>query len=255
MAILAGFFSFLLWSPLHAAENCRVLRGPIRIDSAAKVAQMKDVCRVTGGIGIFTRGIEKMSFPLLRSTRVIHVDAPGLKGIQFPALTQVPYLYLRSSELEVFAASKLLYVNGVFMVEGTAMAQLALPALRTVAKLVLEGCSKLEFVLAESLTTIGELYESGNPQLKKESREMLQHLTHVQTPEEKQAALAYRQNLLNWKQSVIAKRSQRPRLPPTGHATYFDTFHNYYQSYRNYWNRWYNDSGPWGYQSFFWTYW
>lgn len=240
----------LALTPLTAHAECLSTEG-FRVDSAERVAELQDVCEITGGIGIFTEGIEQITLPNVEYIKTLNIEAIGLKAIAFPKLKRVDYLYISGGHLEVAEFPKLQSALRVY-VQSRRLKYLNFPALGRVSVLSIISNPSLEFVFADELYNVRELRLENNPLLNPATTSVLNGVTQVISQEEQQLIAQAEADAREYKRMLIEQRMNQPPPPPTGHPTTFDSFGlmspaNYYRYYPDkYWNYW-NTIGSWGY--------
>ena len=246
-------FSFFLPLPLQAVKSsCPVYEGNFRVDSPQSVKRFESICELHGNVGIFTDGIQKLTFPNLKSAGVINIEAYGLQAISFPKLESTHYLYLSGPDLEVAEFPNLQVVNDVFHVQSRRLKFLNLPKLgRVDGTWSITGNPSLEFVFADDIYSIGELQIANNPMLKPGTADALQIALRILTPEEQQYIEEQREEMRELKHEIFEHLINQPPMPPTGHPTEYGSIGFYYHWYpRMYWDYW-ETIGPWGFWGYY----
>jgi hypothetical protein len=220
---------------------CKVLEEGMRVDTPEAIQAMQDVCEVKGGIGIFTKGIEKISFPRLVSANVINIEAEGLQAMNLPQLNRVNYLYLSGAELIAVNLSELRTAQSIY-IHSRRLKQIDFSHLGRVGKLNIQNNPALEFIFLDRLYEVAQLLLEGNPSLVPGVEDIITTSTHIQTKEEAEAIQKGQENIEYFKKLMLEQAINQPPLPPTGHPTYFRQYYSYYPHY--YWGFWHM---PWWY--------
>jgi hypothetical protein len=239
-----------------ALADCRIIDDSVRIDSLEVADSLQDVCEITGGLGIFTDGIEEITLPNLASVNLINVEAYGLKAVAFPKLKKADFLYLSGGQLEV-AEFPHLRRAGTINVQSRNLKFLNFPALGAVNKFYVRSNPNLEFIFVDQLYDVGESFLVNNPVLNPATESVIMGSTRVLTDTERADVERSAEEIREYKRRLIQQALDQPPPPPTGHQTVFDSFgmttppYYYYRYNDAYWGYW-NYLRPWGYHRYLW---
>ena len=231
------------------ADSCRTV-GSMQIRSQSDLERLSDVCEVEGSLAIFADGIEKIVLPNLREAGVINVDSHGLKALAMPKLEHATDLYVNGLELLVAEFPALQTVSGHFVVQAPSLPFLNLPSLAQVNRLVVQGCSNLEFVFVDKLGDVGTYSLERNPKLNPGSASMLTAVTRNLTPDEQDYVINGMNRVADLKLRLHSGRDTSTPIPTTGHPTTFDSFgfiKHYYDWYPNEYHDYWLYLSPWGF--------
>jgi hypothetical protein len=231
------------------ADNCRTV-SDLQIRAESDIQRWNDVCVVEGSLSIFADGVEKIVLPNLVEAGVINIDTHGLRALAMPKLTHATDLYLNGIELEVAELPSLQTVSGHFVVQAPTIRFLNLPNLIQVNRLVLKGCSNLEFVFVDKLGDVGSFLLEQNPKLNEGSASMLTAVTRNLTPNEQDYVINGMNRVADLKIRLHAGMDDSTPMPTTGHPTTFDSFgfiKHYYDWYPYEYHDYWLYLRPWGF--------
>jgi hypothetical protein len=230
-------------SPMNAA--CRTV-SDIRIDSSDDAKKFEHVCEAQN-VTIFADNVDRVILPNLERAGLVNIDSRGLRAVALPALKQVRDLYVQGSGIEIAEFPSLQVVQGRFAVLSQPIKFLNLPQLTQVGRLIIQGCSSLEFIFADKLQSIGSVELSANRSLSQNVVSVLEHLS-ILTPEEYAQRQAEAEKMRIYRQQLILNGSQPAPIRPTGHPTHFrDYMTGYYADYPSQYHDYWYSLSPWGF--------
>lgn len=251
-AFLASLLGVVLVQSSFSAPSERPCRTVdfVRIENSQQLERLQEVCEIRQSLAIFSSDLKEVVLPRLKRVGLVNVEADGLEALAFPALEAARDIYLTGSDLKVAEFPVLNTVSARLVIQQKNLQFLRLPELRRVGRLILNGCSNLEFVFADKLYDVASIRLDNTPMLNPASEAKLKSVTRVMTPEE----IAYIKNaeeeMRLFKRRLIEKTLTEAPIRPTGHPTHFDSFgliKSYYTWYPYEYSRFYDFIGPWGY--------
>ena len=249
IAIVLPFFASAFAAASAFADNCRTVRD-MQIRSDSDIQRLSDVCIVEGSLTIFADGVEKIVLPNIAQAGVINIDAHGLKAFAMPKLEHATDLYINGIELLVAEFPVLETVSGHFAVQAPSMPFLNLPNLVQVNRLVVKGCSSLEFVFVDKLSDVGSFLLERNPKLNEGSASMLTAVTRNLNPDEQDYVINGMNRVADLKIRLHAGEDASTPMPTTGHPTTCDSFgfiQHYYDWYPYEYHDYWLYLSPWGF--------
>ena len=230
-AVLVG----LSWTGTALAdEECRTIEW-IRVDSAAQLEQLQDVCEITRSLAVFTDEAVTVALPKLKKVPFINVDSTAVTGVYLPALEHANIIQIKGRSIEAFEAPRLRRVNRALYILSSSVINLDLVSLEFVDHLVIKGNPQLEEVFTPFTETIMEVSLANNPKLVDENVQLLLALQHPDGPAMRASRRAATEEARRLR--VEAARRYHDRvIAPTGTAARFGTigFYNYGNHYRRY---------------------
>jgi len=240
----------LTFAPSAFAYNpeCRTIGG-MRVETAAQVAMLQDVCEVRGPLGIFLDGVQQVTLPRLEKIETLNIESFGLQAISFPALKSARYLYISGGQLTVAEFPALRSVGSIMHIKSPRLKHLNFPSLGSVWKLAIQGNLSLEFIFAENLYDIHDLQLVNNPLLNAASAALLQGNTRVISDDEKEQVAKAKEEAEHLRRLIMERRINEPPMRPTGHQGWgwYGQYYSWYPyHYYNYWN----NISAWGYDRY-----
>lgn len=242
--------SFSAWG---SERPCRSIDFA-RIDTAAQLQRLSDVCEIRQSLAIFTTDIKEITLPRLQRVGLINVEADNLEAIAFPFLETARDIYLTGSDLKVAEFPRLNTVSGRLVIQEKNLQFLHFAELRRAGRLILYNCSQLEFVFADKLYDVASLRVENTPNLNPASAENLKKVTRVLSQEEQDFIRRSQEEMLAFKRKVAENNLNQPPIRPTGHPTHFDSFgmiRSYYEWYPYEYSRYWDVIGPYHYTFFY----
>lgn len=248
---LTAFFSAGI--TLASEVPCRTIEFA-RIDSIDQLQKLSDVCEIEKSLAVFIEDAREATFPKLKKVGTLNIESSSLEAIAFPQLETARDIYLTGSELKVAEFPRLRMVSSRLVVQEKQMEFLNLPSLERVGRLILMGCSNLQFVFAEKVFDIASIRIENNPVLNPVSEDNLKKVTRKMGNLEYELMMKSQEEMRLFRLRLLQGTMTCAPIRPTGHHTYFDYYgfiKSYYEWYPYEFSRYWDVIGPWGYTRFY----
>ena len=236
--------ALLLGQSASASDTpCRVIHGGIRVDSIERMNLLQDVCVVEGPIGIFTKGVVRITFPNLQSARLINIEAPGLQAITFPKLKELTFLNIGGTDLQVAEFLALKTVTNLTVFNSRALRFLHLPKLSTIPNLTIQNNPALEWIFFDNLSDVYHSVVTGNPKLHPSVIGIVTATTRVLTAEQQESIQRTREETEETRREIVEGWLAGPPPAPMHRAAVFGDlgpYYPYYQWYPYYFYQYWN---------------